>query len=92
MAGEGSISAMRVSLKNNNNLLSKASHSFFEKKNRRFKTSYKKSLKKFPQLSSAELSDLRLKLKKQRFKSDLIQVTILILIIVSGIVSWQSIF
>ena len=51
MGGEGSMSAMRTSLKNNNGLLKKKSRSFFDRNTNRLKSKYKQHLKNYPKLS-----------------------------------------
>jgi len=86
MGGEGSISAMRTSLKNNNRLLKKRSRSFFDRNTNKLKGKYKQHLKNYPELSEEELLIFREKLKHEKRINDIKQVSILLILVAAMII------
>jgi len=86
MGGEGSMSAMRTSLKNNNSLLKKKSRSFFDRSTNRLKSKYKQHLKNYPKLSEDELLIFRKKLKQEKRINDIKQILILLILITAMII------
>ena len=91
MGGEGSISAMRTSLKNNNSLLKKKSRDYFQNKTY-YKNKYKQKLKSQPNLSEKELFEFRKKLKLERRKNDIKRFVLLIILTVEMILLINYIF
>lgn len=81
MGGEGSMAHMVTTLKNNNNLLSKRSHSFFKSSTENYKGHYKLRLKQFPKMTDEEILVLRKKLKREKRITDFKQVFILIMLV-----------
>jgi len=79
------MSAMRTSLKNNNSLLKKKSHNFFDRNTNKFKVKYKRRLKDYPKLSEEELLIFRKKLEHEKRINDIKQISIL-LILIGGII------
>ena len=87
MGGEGSMSAMRISLRNNNSLLRKKSRDFFNKNTAKIKVKYKQHLKNYPKLSEKELLIFRAKLKREKRINDIKQISVLLIFSIGMIIS-----